>query len=82
MKFEGTRKSGVDPDVDVYTFTIGSQEIRAIMAALSKSRENMPDLFELSPYKHRANSMIRCLGSVCTEDNLKFPKEKDEKSIN
>lgn len=82
MQFEGTRKSGVDPDVDVYIFAIGSQEIRAIISALSKSRENMPDLFELSPYKHRVNSMIRCLGNICTEYNLKFPKEKDEKSIN
>ena len=82
MRFEKTRKSGTDEDIDVYTFTFGSQEIRCILGILEKEYRNIPNFFEFNPQKNRIKNITKCLNDVCMKYNLKLPRQKDEKSIN
>lgn len=80
MRFIETTKSRVDSQIDVYQIAIGSQEVRLILSMLETAHGNIPNLFELTPQKHRIKNMIRCLSKITKDYDLKKPTEFDKKS--
>lgn len=66
MKFEGTRKSGVDKDVDVYTFTVGREEMRTLKVILSHYYQQIPKTIDTMQFTGRIRNMRKVLENIKT----------------
>ena len=59
MRFEGTRPSGADKEVDVYIFTIGKQEMQVLSGILEHVHKETPATIETMQFRHRVQNMVQ-----------------------
>ena len=79
MKYEGTKKSGADKDVDVFMFTMGSLEARLVRDLLQSFINKNKNIFEVSPAINRARNIVK---SINEHVPLAMPKyQHSEKEL-
>ncbi len=72
MKFEGTRPSAADKDVDVYTFSVGQEELRLLHAVVRNFYRLLPGgLQEVSSTKSRARNMSTVMSKTLSEYRIR-----------
>jgi len=59
MKYEGTRPSGVDKDIDVYIFSLGKQELELLHAICDRTARYMPMTTETQIAVHRLKTITK-----------------------
>ena len=64
MRFEGTRPSGVDKQVDVFIFTIGKEERRLLHEVVAEAYRKMPKITETQIPRARLKQMERALALI------------------
>lgn len=57
MRYEGVRKSRRDPEIDVYVFAMGVEEMRLMRDITTHYYKTMPKLFEVQPVRQRLKAM-------------------------
>lgn len=75
MKYEGTRPSGRDKDIEVRIFSVGKAELNILLGLVSTANKNTPDIPETHDYKSRLQQMAKILlGVIKGEDrnNIKL----------
>jgi len=71
MRFMRTRKSGVDPDIPVFEFAFGKEELKLLLGLATNARRHLPDLFEITPTRNRLNNIIRSFSETLLKYNNK-----------
>ena len=67
MKYIGTQKAGKEKDIDVYVFTMGKMELRALRDILMEVRNKMPKITETQIVRSRISTMFKVLDKVLQE---------------
>lgn len=67
MKFIRKRPSGQDPNIPIFEFGFGKEELKLLHGLAIKAQMNLPELFELSPLKHRLQNIIKIMGKVLSD---------------
>lgn len=57
MKYDGTRKSGVDPDVDIAVFSCGKEELRLLVDLTHEAWLSSPKTFETMQFRSRLRNL-------------------------
>lgn len=58
MRYEGKRKSRKDNQVDVYSFTMGIDEVNLIQSILAEFLRKCPRIIETSQATNRVSSIL------------------------
>ena len=67
MKYQGTQPTGKDKDIDVYVFTMGKKEMRALRDILEEVRNKMPKITETQIVRSRISNMYKILDKTWQE---------------
>ncbi len=67
MKYESKRPSAKDPDVDVYLFAFGIEELRLLERITNHYKDAIPYTFETSPMINRLKEMHKNLKEFITK---------------
>ncbi len=72
MRYESKRPSGVDKDIEIYTFSFGIEELRVLKAILSDFRKRVPIITETTTIRARVRNMIKNLERFSREEKRKI----------
>lgn len=70
MRFTGKSKSGVDPAIEVYNFTIGKAELLILRDVLNYLHVKVPRSFFTQPFTSRLDSMKNEIGKTLLADGV------------
>lgn len=59
MRYEGTRPSGKDKDIEVYKFVMGRDEARAVRDIVFMAKMQTPITMETASFRNRLANIVR-----------------------
>lgn len=81
MRYEGTRPSGKDKNIDVRIFSVGKAELNILYGLVSTANQNTPMTPESHDYKSRLRNMAKILlGVMQGEDRNNSKTKKTEET--
>lgn len=64
MKYEGTRKSSKDKDIDVYIISLGLKEVELFLGLVKITRQYIPKILETNPTRGRLKNFQITLDEI------------------
>jgi len=71
MKYEGTRKSSGDKDIDVHLISLGLKEIELLRGMVIMARQYTPKILETTPMRGRLKNFQMVLDKILNENHEK-----------
>ena len=72
MKYIEKRKSRIDPQVPVYVFSVGIEEVKLLHALAKSARQYTPDIFETTMVRGRLREFCKTLAEMMRSQKEPF----------
>jgi hypothetical protein len=80
MRYEGNRKSSRDPQIEVYSFSMGLDELLLFRAMVIKALRYMPKTIETMPTEGRLRNFMKTIDKIVIKNYGKKPSKIQSRS--